>query len=132
MELNEVTEKTIGAAIAVHRELGPGFLESVYEEALCVALAEAGLRFKRQVTISIRFHGIAVGEHRLDLLVEDLVVVELKAVVDFDDIHFIVLRSYLKATDKTVGLLLNFASAVLDVRHVGREWLSRNQQPPAR
>lgn len=125
MEISDITSTIIGAAIIVHRELGPGFLESVYEAALCIALTEAGLQFVRQVTIPLRFHGNDVGQHRLDLLVEDAVVVELKAVVAFEDIHFVTVRSYLKATGKTVGLLLNFASTKLEVRRIGREWQSR-------
>ena len=119
MELEDLTGKIIGAAIRVHRELGPGFLESIYEEALCVELAAIGLKFERQVAVEIRYRGKRVGEHRLDLLVEDVVVVELKAVLELQNIFYVTLRSYLRATGKSVGLLLNFASVILQVKRVG-------------
>ena len=125
MELEELTGKIIGAAIAVHRELGPGFLESVYEEALCIELAESGMKFRRQLVVPINYHGRQVGEHRLDLLVEDLVVVELKAVSAIEDIHFAIVRSYLKATDRQHGLLLNFAAPILTAKRVSRERSAR-------
>lgn len=121
MELEELTGKIIGAAIAVHRELGPGFLESVYEEATCVELAAAGLHFQRQLSVAINYRGNKIGEHRLDLLVESAVVVELKAISAFEDIHFATVRSYLKATGCRHGLLLNFATTALTAKRVIRE-----------
>jgi GxxExxY protein len=115
----------IGAAICVHQELGPDFLESLYEEALCVELASRGIRFQRQLLVPVRFRDVTIGEHRLDLLVENEVVVELKAITTFDPVHFATLRSYLKATNCSRGLLLNFASTTLQIKRVGREWHSR-------
>ena len=79
-ELDDLAHRVIGAAIEVHRFLGPGFLESVYEEALCVEFALRGIRFARQVPVSVRYKGEPVGEARLDLLVDDSLVVELEAV----------------------------------------------------
>lgn len=125
MESSALTQRIIGAAIEVHRVLGPGFLESIYEEALCIALTDCHLRFARQLSVPVRFRGHDVGEHRLDLLVEDAVVVELKAVTELKDIHYATLRSYLKATGKELGLLLNFTTNALTIRRVGREWHSR-------
>lgn len=119
MQQEELTGKIIGAAIRVHRELGPGFLESIYEEALCIELEELGLKFKRQVPVEISYRGKRAGEHRLDLLVEDQVVVELKAVLELQDIFYVILRSYLRAAGKGVGLLLNFASVTLQAKRVG-------------
>jgi GxxExxY protein len=119
MEHEELTGKIIGAAIAVHRALGPGFLESIYEEALCVELGAAGLKFVRQVAVEIQYRGQKVGEHRLDLLVEDSVVVELKAVLALQDIYFATVRSYLRATGKSVGLLMNFAATTLQTKRIG-------------
>ncbi len=119
MELEDLTGKIIGAAIRVHRELGPGFLESIYEEALCVELAAIGLNFERQVAVEIRYRGKRVGEHRLDLLIEGVVVVELKVVLELQNIFYVTLRSYLRATGKSVGLLLNFASVILQAKRVG-------------
>ena len=80
MELEGLTGQIIGAAIAVHRGLGLGFLESVYEEARCLELAGLGIKFRRQVCVPIHYRGKQVGEHRLDLLVEELIVVELGCV----------------------------------------------------
>ncbi len=121
MEQEELSEKIIGAAIRVHRSLGPGFLEAIYEEALCVELAALELHFERQHRVEVLYRGQPVGEHRLDLLVEDVVVVELKAVLDLQDIFYATLRSYLKATGKPFGLILNFACSTLQVKRVGPE-----------
>ncbi|NVL90690.1 MAG: GxxExxY protein [Desulfobacterales bacterium] len=117
-EFEELSKKIIGAAIQVHRELGPGFLESIYEEALKVELSEYGFHFDCQKEIKIEYLGVEVGMHRLDLLVENKIIVELKAVKELSDVHFAQLRSYLKATGMKVGLLLNFSKPTLEVRRV--------------
>jgi GxxExxY protein len=122
---DSLTAKVIGAAIRVHKELGPGFLESFYEEALCIELTLLGMRFERQVLVPVYYRERILGEHRLDLLVQGELVVELKTVQGFEAIHFATLRSYLKATKCSVGLLLNFAATKLGVKRVGREWHSR-------
>ena len=116
-----VTHRIIGAAIAVHRTLGPGFLESIYEEALAVEFALKGIQFIRQKPITLFYKDHQIGEHRLDFLVEDLIVVELKAIQDLEDIHFAVGRSYLKAIGLQDGLLLNFATSPLTIRRFCRE-----------
>jgi GxxExxY protein len=122
---DSLSAKVIGAAIRVHQELGPGFLESFYEEALCIELELLGLCFQRQILVPVYYRERMLGEHRLDLLVEGELVVELKTVQGFESIHFATLRSYLKATKCSVGLLLNFAATKLGVKRVGREWHSR-------
>jgi GxxExxY protein len=119
MEQEALTGEIIGAAICVHRELGPVFLETIYEEALCVELASSGLMFARQVAIEIQYLGRKVGEHRLDLLVGDSVVVELKAVLALQDIYFVTVRSYLRAKGKSVGLLMNFSAPTLQTKRIG-------------
>jgi GxxExxY protein len=116
-----VTHRIIGAAIAVHRTLGPGFLESIYEEALAVEFALKGIQFIRQKPITLFYKDHQIGEHRLDFLVEDLIVVELKAIQALEDIHFAVGRSYLKAIGLQDGLLLNFATSPLTIRRFCRE-----------
>ncbi len=118
----KLTGKIIAAAIEVHRTLGPGFLESIYEEALCVELDLLGIIYERQKPIEIFYRGKTVGEHRLDLLVEKTVVVELKAIKAFENIHFSTVRSYMKATHVDSGLLLNFATMPLAIKRVGREY----------
>ena len=113
-----LSHRIIGAAIEVHRELGPGFLEHIYEEALKIELSEHDLTFESQKEIIINYLGTEVGSHRLDLLVENKIIVELKAVKEFNDIHFAQLRSYLKATGLKVGLLLNFAKPTVEIKRV--------------
>jgi GxxExxY protein len=117
-QFEDLSKKIIGAALEVHRELGPGFLENVYEEALKVDLREHKLHFESQKEIKIEYLGVLVGTHRLDLVVENKIIVELKAVNELADIHFSQLRSYLKATGLKVGLLLNFAKPTLQIRRV--------------
>lgn len=117
----ELTERIIKAASAVHRHLGPGFLESIYEEALCVEFDETGIAHERQKPVQLTYRGKPIGEHRLDLLVCGRVVVELKSISALEKIHFAVVRSYMKAVGCDVGLLLNFATMPLTVKRVGRE-----------
>jgi GxxExxY protein len=117
----ELTDHIIASAIRVHKELGPGFLEIMYEEALSIELAGAGLTFERQKLLPIFYREHLIGEHRLDLLVEGKVIVELKAISAIEGIHFAIVRSYLKASNLADALLLNFATARLTVKRVGRE-----------
>ncbi len=118
LEHEQLTGPIIGAAIAVHRELGPGFLEAVYDAALVVELRSRRIAFERQVTIPILYRGVEVGMHRLDLFVADEIVVELKAIKDVADVHFAVVRSYLRAVGRKHGLILNFAKSKLEVKRV--------------
>ena len=118
----KLTRRIIAAAISVHRELGPGFLESVYEEALCLELDLKGIPYERQKPIKIFYRDKIVGEHRLDLFIAQTVVVELKAIKALEDIHFSTVRSYMKACQVGIGLLLNFAAMPLTIKRVGREW----------
>ncbi|MBI3415391.1 MAG: GxxExxY protein [Verrucomicrobia bacterium] len=121
MDNEELIRRIIGAAIAVHKELGPGFLESIYEAALCMELERLGILFERQKTVNILFRGKVIGEHRLDLLVEKTVIVENKAVLAMDKIFFSIVRSYLKAANLKDALLLNFAAMPLTIKRVGSE-----------
>jgi len=123
----DLTERIIAAAIAVHRELGPGFLESVYEESLCIELVKRDIPYERQKTLHIYFNGQVVGMHRLDLLVDEKVVVELKAVKEIQPVFFSIGRSYLKAADVETGLLINFHAIPLTVKRVGREYYGRSK-----
>jgi GxxExxY protein len=122
----DLTDRIIAAAIRVHKELGPGFLEMLYEEALAIELASSDISFERQRPVPILYRGRVIGEHRLDLLIAGKVVVELKAISALEDIHFAIVRSYLKATGVDDGLLLNFASTKLTVKRVGREYRPRS------
>ena len=111
--LNSLTARIIGCAIDVHRALGPGLLESAYGCAFCIELAHEGLQFLRQVRCPVSYRGRAVGEYRLDLLIEDAVIVEIKSVERFDPVHVAQVLTYLKATGKRLGLLINFNVPVL-------------------
>lgn len=125
-EANELLiERIIGAAIRVHTELGPGFLESLYEEALGIELRALGLQYDRQKPVPIFYRAQPIGEHRVDLLVEGSVVVELKATSALEKVHFAILRSYLKGVGLSDGLLFNFAATRLTIKRVGREFHSR-------
>ena len=118
---SDITDQIIGAAIAVHRELGPGFIESIYEQALAVEFALRGIAFIRQKPIPVFYRDHQIGEHRLDFLVEDKIVVELKAIDSLEKVHFAIVRSYLKATGLADGLILNFSNMPLTVKRVCRE-----------
>jgi len=118
LELEDITGQIIGAAIEVHRELGPGFLESVYEAALVVEFRHQSIPFVRQLAVPVVYRDIEVGMHRLDLFVADQIVVELKAVRELAPEHFAVVRSYLRAVGREHGLLLNFAKPTLDMKRV--------------
>ncbi|MGD9781508.1 MAG: GxxExxY protein [Kiritimatiellia bacterium] len=119
-----LTEGIIKAAITVHSRLGPGFLESAYEEALCIELRKAGIPFERQKAVDILYDGHKIAEHRLDMFVAGRVVVELKAILEVAPIHYTVVRSYLKATGTQTGLLFNFFSMPLMIKRVGPDRFS--------
>lgn len=112
-ELNRLTHEVIGAAIEVHRILGPGFLESIYEEALCVELNRRAIPFERQMPIPIVYKGVKIGEGRLDLLVLGKLILEIKTVETFAPIHSAQAISYLKATGHQLALLINFNATIL-------------------
>ena len=110
----ELTEKIIGAAIEVHRALGPGLLESAYEECLCRELNLRGLAFQRQVPLPVEYKGVNLDcGYRLDLIIQDDVIVELKCVERVLPVHEAQLLTYLKLTGKHVGLIVNFNVATL-------------------
>ena len=112
--LNQLTEIIIGAAIEVHRATGPGSMESVYEQCLCYELSQRGLRFQRQVELPVKYNGIKLDcGFRMDMLVEDAIVLELKTVDELLPIHSAQLLTYLKLSGKKLGLLINFNEAVL-------------------
>jgi GxxExxY protein len=113
-----VSSQVLGAAVEVHRALGPGFLEKTYAQALRVALEQRGVPYHAEREVQLTFAGTDIGSYRLDLVVDDTIVVELKSVPRFEPIHFAQLRAYLKASGLKVGLLLNFNARVLSIRRV--------------
>lgn len=117
-EFEALSSRILDAAIDVHRQLGPGFLESIYENAMKVALRKRGISFEFQKEVFVFYDGQEVGVHRLDLIVEGEIVVELKAIKALEDVHFAQVRSYLKATGLHVGLLLNFNAPTLIIKRI--------------
>lgn len=105
--------ETIGCAIRVHRALGPGFLESIYRKAMYVELAASGLSFESERPVKVRYRDVSISGQRVDLIVEGLIIVELKAVLKLDEVHRAQLISYLRSTGLRGGLLINFRVAVL-------------------
>jgi GxxExxY protein len=112
-EINELTERIIGCAIEVHRQLGPGLLESTYEAALAIELESSDLHFDRQIIFPVVYKNRTIGEYRVDLVVENSVIVEIKSVERFDPVFEAQLLTYLKVTGKRVGLLINFNSRLV-------------------
>jgi len=114
----DLTERIIKACIEVHKELGPGFLESIYHNALKLELENMNLTFESEKEVKVNYRDNEVGTHKIDLLVDGEIVVELKTVEDLHRKYYAQVRSYLKALNKDVGLLVNFADATIDVRRV--------------
>ena len=114
----DLTDRIINACINVHKELGSGFLENIYHNVLKFELKKQELAFESEKEITVKYCGIEVGVHRIDLFVEGEIVVELKTVEDLNKKYYAQVRSYLKAMNKEIGLLVNFADYPLDVRRV--------------
>jgi GxxExxY protein len=119
LEFEDLTGKIIGAAIEVHRQLGPGFIESIYENALVYELRKRGLKVEQQLEVPVIYDGnVEVGKHRLDLLVEGEIVIDLKVISELLDVHFAIVKSQLRAMRRKHGLLLNFAKVKLEAKRV--------------
>jgi GxxExxY protein len=118
LEHIELTQRIIGSAIEVHKVMGPGFIESIYESAFALELRERGISYERQFSVPIFYREVEVGAHRLDFFIENEIVVELKTVNSLESIHFAVVKSYIRAVNKRHGLLLNFAKPTLEIRRV--------------
>ncbi|MDD5327908.1 MAG: GxxExxY protein [Phycisphaerae bacterium] len=114
----ELSEKIIAAAFTVHKELGYGFVEKVYKNALAIELGEVGIKCAVEVPLRVLYHGKTVGDYYADMIIEDKIIVETKAVSDLEPIHEVQLVNYLKATGLHVGLLINFGQSVKVKRRV--------------
>lgn len=117
-ELNNRTEKIIGCAFKVSNQLGPGFLEKVYENALALELRKSGLNFEQQVPLKVKYEGSVVGDYNADLLIEKSILVELKAVTALDKSHYAQCLNYLKATGLKLCLLLNFGTQKVQIKRI--------------
>ena len=123
--IDSLAKRVIGAAIEVHSNLGPGYLESIYSEALACELKFRDIPFERERNIHVHYKGTPIGEHRLDFLVDNQLVVELKAVDSLLPIHVAQTLSYLKATGLPLGLLINFHVPYLGLGSIKRVVLTR-------
>ena len=113
MPENAITERIIKCAIAVHRELGPGLLEDVYEEAMDIECKFDGLHVLKQFKVPVLYRGKIIGEYKPDMLINDMVIVEIKSVERFDPVFEAQVLTYLRITQKRVGLLINFNSRLV-------------------
>ncbi|MGF7140455.1 GxxExxY protein [Roseimarinus sediminis] len=116
MEKDELTYKIIGCAMKVHNTMGPGFQEVIYQRCLAIELKRAGIDFQREQEQTVFYEGIHVGTRRADFIVEDKVVVELKALVNLEDVHLAQAKNYTVAYDFPLGLLINFGSQSLQYK----------------
>lgn len=132
---NEITEIVIGCAIEIHRALGPGLLESAYEACLCYELSQKGVPFKRQVSLPLSYKGVRLDcGYVIDLIVDDLVIVELKTVEKLLQIHEAQLITYLKLYGRSVGLLMNFNVALMKsgIKRLVNEFIDISAPPRLR
>ena len=115
----DLTDRIIGCAVKVHKALGPGFVESVYENALAIEMSEQDILFQQQLQVQLTYSGHVVGVHRLDMLVDDKVVVELKAKEQISESDKATTLSYLKATSKSLALIINFGKPRVEIKRLG-------------
>lgn len=116
--LDKLTEGIIGIAIKIHKKLGPGFVEKIYEKALAYEFEKEGIKFVEQKIIKVAYEGVELGLQRLDFLVEDEIIVDPKSVAQINEIHEAQMLSYLRTANKRVGLILNFAKKKLDIKRL--------------
>ena len=118
MEYQELTHKIIGAAMEVHRLLGNGFQEVIYQRALAIELGERNIGFIREQEMSIHYKGHDIGTRRVDFFVEDKIMVEIKAIINLEDVHLAQAMNYLEAYNLEIGLLINFGSKSMQFKRV--------------
>jgi GxxExxY protein len=124
---DDVTYKINGCAMKVHNSLGNGFQEVIYQRCLAIELERAGLGFAREIEQDIFYDGIHVGTRRADFIVENDIVVELKAIINLEDVHLAQAKNYVVAYDKPIGLLINFGSTSLQIKKVFNPKYRQNQ-----
>ncbi|MBI5858682.1 MAG: GxxExxY protein [Sphingobacteriales bacterium] len=117
-KFKEITEKIIGSSMKVHSALGNGFQEVIYQRALEIEMQEAGLRFARELSMPIYYKGRNIGERRVDFFVEEKIMVELKAIIQLENVHLAQAKNYLEAYNVQVGLLINFGSISLEFKRL--------------
>jgi GxxExxY protein len=118
IDFDKLTYRVNGCAMKVHRTLGNGFQEVIYQRCLAIELEQVGLNYQREQSQVIYYNGVEVGKRRADFIIEDLIVVELKAVIDLQNAHLAQAKNYVVAYDKPIGLLLNFGAESLQIKKV--------------
>ena len=118
MKYEEITHKIIGCAMKVHRTLGKGFQEIIYQRALSMEMGKQGLSFQREMEMSIFYEGIDIGTRRVDFFVEDIIMVELKALIKLEEVHLAQAMNYCQAYNLPIGLLINFGAKSLEFKRV--------------
>lgn len=121
-KLDGLTNKIIDLAIEVHRQLGPAFDEKIYSRALEYEFSKNDITFEKEKLIDVKYKNKRIGEHRIDFLIEDELILELKAAEGIADVHLVQLLSYLKAIDKRLGLVLNFGAGKLEIKRVANKF----------
>ena len=124
MEHKELTHKIIGAAMEVHKTLGNGFQEVIYQRALAIEMADRNIGFSREHEMSIQYKGHDIGTRRVDFFVEEKIMVEIKAIINVEDIHLAQAMNYVEAYDLDIGLLINFGAKSLQFKrvHYNKSW----------
>ena len=132
MEHKELTHKIIGAAMEVHKYLGNGFQEVIYQRALAIEFSNVGIGYSREHEMTIQYKGFEIGTRRVDFFVEDLIMVELKAVIQLEDAHLAQAMNYVEAYNLDIGLLINFGARSLQFKRVHNNTppSARNQRKP--
>jgi len=125
---SELTGKIIGCAMKVHRTLGNGFMEAIYQKCLAIEFERQGIKFSREIETEIYYEGINVGVRKMDFLVEKIIMAELKAKTSLDDVHLAQALNYLEAYKLETGLLINFGSKSLEVKRITNEYKLKNQK----
>ena len=120
-KFKEITEKIIGSSMKVHGTLGNGFQEVIYQRALEIEMEESGLKFSRELSMPIYYKGKNIGERRVDFFVEEKIMVELKAIIQLENVHLAQAKNYLEAYNMEVGLLINFGSISLQFKRLGNQ-----------
>ncbi len=115
---HEITQKTIGAAMKVHAVLGNGFQEVIYQRALEIELEDSGLKFARELSIPVYYKSRQIGERRVDFFVEEKIMVEIKALIQLENVHLAQAKNYLEAYNMQVGLLINFGAISLQFKRL--------------
>lgn len=118
MEYQELTHNIIGAAMEVHKTLGNGFQEVIYQRALAIEMSDRNIEFSREQEMSIQYKGHDIGTRRVDFFVEDKIMVEIKAIINLEDVHLAQAMNYVEAYDLEIGLLINFGSKSLQFKRV--------------